>query len=236
VYPKLHLTCSSVFSAFQIVAAFEFAFFASTGSTMPQNEHIELHRKRHGFRYDYFERKRKKEAREPHERSAKAKKLRGIKAKLANRERFKEKVQMKKTIRMHELKKTKQNVGDAGGSGEKPAYLLDRDEQVSAKVLSNTVKQKRAEKAVRLHRGTSISFSPFFKISSVVYDSPFGTAPWVYQLSAASIGGCDLFPQSSTSFYPWLKSLVCCWPHYPLYCINGQTTSHPVMRHRIDCV
>ena len=30
---------------------------------MPQNEHIELHRKRHGYRLDYHERKRKKEAR-----------------------------------------------------------------------------------------------------------------------------------------------------------------------------
>ena len=31
---------------------------------MPQNEHIELHRKRHGYRLDYHERKRKKEARQ----------------------------------------------------------------------------------------------------------------------------------------------------------------------------
>ena len=31
---------------------------------MPQGEHIELHRKRNGFRMDYFEKKRKKEARE----------------------------------------------------------------------------------------------------------------------------------------------------------------------------
>ena len=30
---------------------------------MPQNEHIELHRKRAGYRLDYHERKRKKEAR-----------------------------------------------------------------------------------------------------------------------------------------------------------------------------
>ena len=32
---------------------------------MPQNEHIELHRKRHGRRLDHEERVRKKEAREP---------------------------------------------------------------------------------------------------------------------------------------------------------------------------
>jgi len=33
---------------------------------MPQGEHIELHRKRHGYRLDYHERKRKREAREVH--------------------------------------------------------------------------------------------------------------------------------------------------------------------------
>ena len=59
---------------------------------MPQNEHIELHRKRHGRRLDYEERKRKKEAREPRVRAATAKKLRGLKAKIYNKQRFSEKV------------------------------------------------------------------------------------------------------------------------------------------------
>jgi len=76
---------------------------------MPQNEHIELHRKRAGYRLDYHERKRKKEAREPHKRGKVAKKLRGIKAKIHNKERFREKVQMKKTIKAHQEKKTKQS-------------------------------------------------------------------------------------------------------------------------------
>ena len=52
---------------------------------MPQNEHIELHRKRHGRRLDYEERKRKKEAREPRDRAKTAKKLRGLKAKIYNK-------------------------------------------------------------------------------------------------------------------------------------------------------
>ena len=59
---------------------------------MPQNEHIELHRKRHGRRLDYEERKRKKEAREPRVRAQTAKKLRGLKAKIYNKQRFSEKV------------------------------------------------------------------------------------------------------------------------------------------------
>ena len=46
---------------------------------MPQNEHIELARKRHGYRFDHFEKKRKKESRLAHIRSKKAGVLRGIK-------------------------------------------------------------------------------------------------------------------------------------------------------------
>ena len=61
---------------------------------MPQNEHIELHRKRHGRRLDHEERQRKKEAREPRDRAKKAKKLRGLKAKIYNKQRFNEKVRI----------------------------------------------------------------------------------------------------------------------------------------------
>jgi len=114
---------------------------------MPQNEHIELHKKRFGQRYDHEERKRKREAREPHDRATQAHKLRGIKAKLFNRKRFTEKIQMKKTIKMHEERETRQRVGDMKESGAVPVYLMDREEQSRAKVLSNSIKQKRKEKA-----------------------------------------------------------------------------------------
>lgn len=63
---------------------------------------------------------------------------------------------MKKTIRMHEMRNVKQNAGEAGGSGEKPVFLLDREEQNRSKILSNTIKQKRAEKAV------STTYCPLF--------------------------------------------------------------------------
>ena len=74
---------------------------------MPQNEHIELHRKLHGRRLDHFERKRKKEGRAAHTRAERAKKLIGFKAKLYNKERRKEKIEMKKKILMHEKRDTK---------------------------------------------------------------------------------------------------------------------------------
>ncbi|KAL6470707.1 hypothetical protein MHYP_G00218260 [Metynnis hypsauchen] len=114
---------------------------------MPQNEHIELHRKRHGYRLDHHERKRKKESREAHERSHKAKKMIGLKAKLYHKQRHAEKIQMKKTIKMHEKRKTKQKDDEKTPEGAVPAYLLDREGQSRAKVLSNMIKQKRKEKA-----------------------------------------------------------------------------------------
>ncbi|PNF18556.1 Ribosome biogenesis protein NSA2-like protein [Cryptotermes secundus] len=113
---------------------------------MPQNEYIERHRKLYGYRLDYHERKRKKEAREPHKRAERAKKLRGLKAKMFNKQRRSEKIQMKKKIKMHEEKQVK-NKNEKVAEGALPVYLLDRDVQSRAKVLSNMIKQKRKEKA-----------------------------------------------------------------------------------------
>ncbi|KAJ8890414.1 hypothetical protein PR048_009922 [Dryococelus australis] len=113
---------------------------------MPQNEYIERHRKLHGRRFDYEERKRKREAREPHKRAEQAKKLRGLKAKMFNKQRRNEKIQMKRKIKMHEEKKVK-IAREQPSDGALPVYLLDREVQSRAKVLSNMIKQKRKEKA-----------------------------------------------------------------------------------------
>ena len=66
---------------------------------MPQNDYMDLHKKRYGERMDADEKRRKKEARKSKVISKKAQTLKGIKAKLFNRERFKQKIQMKKTIK-----------------------------------------------------------------------------------------------------------------------------------------
>lgn len=97
---------------------------------------------------DYEERKRKKEARKGKEIAKNAKYLRGVQAKIFAKQRYKEKVEMKKMIKAHEEKdatvKEKQNT-----DGAIPAYLMDRDEVNRTKILSNMVKQKRKEKAGR---------------------------------------------------------------------------------------
>jgi len=49
---------------------------------------------------------------------------------------------------MHEERKTKQKAPQSVLEGPVPRYILDREEQTRAKVLSNTIKQKRKEKAV----------------------------------------------------------------------------------------
>lgn len=114
---------------------------------MPQNEHMELYQKRYGYRMDHAEKQRKREARLAHQLSKHAQKTHGLRAKLMNRRRFKEKVEMKKTIAMHEERSNKHSDKDAAPKGAVPAYLIDREKVTRAKVLSNTVKQKRKEKA-----------------------------------------------------------------------------------------
>jgi len=114
---------------------------------MPQGDYIELFRKRQGFKYDYFERKRKKEAREAHRRAAYAQKVHGLRAKLYNQKRFAEKASMKKTINAHEERTNKHQDEESIPEGAVPSYLLDREGVNRAKVLTNMIKQKRKEKA-----------------------------------------------------------------------------------------
>ncbi|XP_015753935.1 PREDICTED: ribosome biogenesis protein NSA2 homolog [Acropora digitifera] len=113
----------------------------------PQNEYVERSRKHRGYRFDHFEKKRKKEGREPHTLAKNAHKFHGLRAKLYNRKRRLEKIQMKKTLRMHEERQTKTKDKQNVPEGAVPAYLLDREGQSRAKVLSNMIKQKRKEKA-----------------------------------------------------------------------------------------
>lgn len=51
---------------------------------------------------------------------------------------------------MHEQRQTKTRDSKDVPEGAVPAYLLDREGQSRAKVLSNMVKQKRKEKAVSM--------------------------------------------------------------------------------------
>lgn len=115
---------------------------------MAQGDYIELAQKRHGKRLDHDERARKKEARSGHKRSEYAGKVRGLRAKLYNKKRYSEKAEMKKTIKAHSERLNKHKAQEAPQEKDAvPAYLLDREGMSHAKVLSNSIKQKRKEKA-----------------------------------------------------------------------------------------
>lgn len=113
---------------------------------MPQNEHIELYHKRHGRRLDYEERLRKKRARTGHGMSKASKTLRGQKAKLFHKKRYSEKVEMRKLMKQHEEKQQTSSI-EKNEEGALPAYLLDRQQEISGTVLSGMIKQKRKQKA-----------------------------------------------------------------------------------------
>ncbi|KAH9083363.1 TGF beta-inducible nuclear protein 1 [Lactarius deliciosus] len=116
---------------------------------MPQNEYIEEHIKRHGRRLDYYERKRKREARSVHRQSAVAQKAFGLKAKILHAKRHAEKVQLKKTLKAHDERNVKQKDSSNVPDGALPTFLLDREGQKDAKALSTAIKQKRKDKAAK---------------------------------------------------------------------------------------
>jgi len=114
---------------------------------MPQNEYMELHARRYGRRFDHEMRQRKKEAREPKRLAYQAQHLIGIKAKLFHEKRRKEKIQIKKQIKAHQEKLAKKKDPEEVQKGAHPQFLIDREGEKRAKVLSNMIKQKRKEKA-----------------------------------------------------------------------------------------
>eukprot|EP01006_Ploeotia_vitrea_P047511 TRINITY_DN67134_c5_g1_i5.p1 TRINITY_DN67134_c5_g1~~TRINITY_DN67134_c5_g1_i5.p1 ORF type:complete len:277 (-),score=33.55 TRINITY_DN67134_c5_g1_i5:396-1178(-) len=114
---------------------------------MPQNEHMELHKKRWGRRLDQATRDRKKAAREHKKLSKDAKTLRGLKAKIFHKTRAKEKAQLKKTIKEYEEKKAKAKPVEPDRKNAIPVFLEDRNVVDQGKILSNSIKQKRKDKA-----------------------------------------------------------------------------------------
>lgn len=135
---------------------------------MPQNEYIERWTKQHGRRLDHEERKRKREAREGHKQSSNAQNFKGLRAKLYQEARRKEKIQMKKKIKAHEERNVKSAAEPQDAGQALPQYLLDRSDVKSAKALSSQIKAKRAEKAAKfsvpLPKVRGISEEEIFKV------------------------------------------------------------------------
>ncbi|KAJ6406763.1 hypothetical protein OIU84_010305 [Salix udensis] len=165
---------------------------------MPQGDYIELHRKRHGYRLDHFERKRKKEARAVHKHSERAQKTLGIKGKMIAKKNYAEKALMKKTLAMHEESTSRRKVDDDVHDGAVPAYLLDRENTTRAKILSNSIKQKRKEKAgkweVPLPKVRPVAEDEMFK---VIRSGKRKTKQWKRMVTKATFVGTRFYKKTS---------------------------------------
>lgn len=75
--------------------------------------------------------------------------MRGLRAKLNQQKRHKEKIQLRKQLKAHEERDVK-SAGEKDPSAPLPNYLLDRSNPSTAKAISSSIKNKRKDAAARL--------------------------------------------------------------------------------------
>jgi hypothetical protein len=159
----------------------------------------------HSLRLDHEERARKRRARESHKQSQSAQKFTGLRAKLYQKKRHAEKIQMKKQIRAHEERTVKSAAPSEPSSTPLPQYLLDRTQPTSAKALSSAIKNKRNEKAARfsvpLPRVRGIAEEEMFKV--VKTGKKTAKKGWKRMITKPTFGvfAC-FFISSLNSFHP----------------------------------
>ncbi|OJD24759.1 ribosome biogenesis protein NSA2 [Blastomyces percursus] len=160
---------------------------------MPQNEYIERWQKQHGKRLDHEERTRKRIARQSHKQSHDAQSFRGLRAKLYQKKRHAEKIEMKKRIRAQEEKDVKSSAPSEPSTTPLPNYLLDRSQETNAKSLSSAIKNKRAEKAaqfaVPLPKVKGISEEEMFKV--VTTGKKTSKKSWKRMITKPTFVGAD---------------------------------------------
>jgi len=136
---------------------------------------------------------RKRQAREGHSASENAQNLRGLRAKLYQKKRHAEKIQMKKAIKAHEERDIKSAAPKEPSSTPLPNYLLDRSQATNAKALSTAIKNKRAEKAAKfavpLPKVKGISEEEMFKV--VKTGKKTGKKSWKRMITKPTFVGPD---------------------------------------------
>lgn len=66
---------------------------------------------------------------------------------MLSKQRYREKAEMKKKVKQFQERESREKVVDKGPKNAVPGFLMDRSEADRAKILSNSLKQKRKEKA-----------------------------------------------------------------------------------------
>ena len=119
-------------------------------------------------RLDHDERVRKRTAREAHKVAKDSQSFTGLRAKLYQKKRHHEKIQMKKQIRQKEESNVKSAGPEEPSSTPLPQYLLDRSQPSNAKALSSAIKNKRKDSAAKfsvpLPKVKGISEEEMFKV------------------------------------------------------------------------
>ena len=135
-------------------------------------------------------------AREGHRQSRDAQKLHGLRAKLYQKKRHGQKIQMKKRIKAHEERNVKSAKPDEPSSTPLPQYLLDRSQPTNAKALSSAIKDKRAEKAAKfsvpLPKVRGIAEEEMFKV--VKTGKKTAKKSWKRMITKPTFGACNPIP------------------------------------------
>ncbi|XP_058786867.1 uncharacterized protein LOC131661358 [Vicia villosa] len=159
---------------------------------MAQGNYMERNKRDYGLRFDHDVKQRKLKARQAHKHSKKAQKSLGLEGKKIAKKNYAQKAQMRKTLAMHEESTIRRKADDNVRDGAVPAYLLDRDNTNRAKILSNTIKQKRKEKAgkwdVPLPKVRPVAEEEMFK---VVRTGKRKTKQWKRMVTKTTFVGPD---------------------------------------------
>lgn len=114
---------------------------------MAQNDYVDQSIRTYGRALDYEFKKAKKDARKSKLISKKSTTLTGMRAKLYHKKIAAEKIQLKKNVKLTEMKSVKKEIRE--DTDALPAYLLDRGLNEEMRELSSKIKQKRKEKAAK---------------------------------------------------------------------------------------
>lgn len=172
---------------------------------MPQNEYVEESIKQYGRPLNYEFKKAKRQARQEKIIAKKTTTLIGMKAKQFHKKCLSEKIQLKKNVKVNDVKKV--TLSAEIQSEALPAFLLDRGIENPSKELSSKIKQKRKEKAAKysvpIARVEGLSEADVF---GVVASGKRGNKHWKRMVNRPCFVGQD-FTRKAPKFERFIRPM-----------------------------